>query len=55
MIAEVCSLNSRAQALAPGDALVGEDPLLGLGQQVRPVAAHGAEVMATERRARGRR
>ena len=34
---------------APGQRLVGEDPLLGLAEQVRPVAAGRLEVVAAER------
>ena len=47
-IAEVSSSNSRAQALRAGDRLLVEDPLLRLGQQVRAVAARGAQVVAAE-------
>ena len=55
MIVDVSSLNSRTHALRPVTRLVGEDALLGLGQQVRPVAARRREVVAAERRAPGRR
>jgi hypothetical protein len=46
VIAELCSSNSRVQALAAGDRLLGEDLLLGLGEQMRPVAARRAQVVA---------
>ena len=46
VIAEVCSVNRRAKAERPGDRGLGEDPLLGLGELVRAVAAQGGQVMA---------
>ena len=48
VMAEVSSSNRRTQAPAPADRLLGEDPLLGLGQQVVAVAAHGAQVVGAE-------
>ena len=43
-----CSSNRRDHALLDGERLLGEDPLLGLGQQVRAVAPRGAQVVAAE-------
>ena len=36
---------------ATGHCLLGEDDLFGLGEQVRPVAARGAQIVASDRQA----